>query len=219
MKRTLKCLSLLLGYPSQVLCESVAALRGALDAERALPPAVRQALEPLLRELEQRELLELQAAYSELFDGSRALSLHLFEHVHGESRARGQALIDLAEQYAAHGLMIDAQELPDYLPLFLEFLSFLPPRQAREWLAQPVHVLEALRERLKTRDARYAAVFDALVILSGAQGDPELVAAVRAQLGAQEAQALDDLWQERPVTFSTPAPVLSRVAPGGPTSP
>src|SRR3546814_17750670 len=134
MKLTLRALSALLSYPSAELKQHIGEVRQALYAEAALPPEALARLEPLLRSFETEELLELQAAYSELFDRSRSLSLHIFEHVHGESRERGQAMIDLGQHYIDSGFIMQAPELPDFLPIFLEFLSCAPPAQAREWL-------------------------------------------------------------------------------------
>ena len=101
----------------------------AVLAEEGLVPApLRAAIGALLAELAGRDIYELQERYFALFDRSRTLSLHLFEHVHGESRDRGQAMADLIALYRGHGLEPTASELPDFLPLFLEFLSLLPGR-------------------------------------------------------------------------------------------
>src|SRR5690606_16374998 len=157
------------------------------------------------------DLLDLQAAYTELFDRSRALSLHLFEHVHGESRERGQAMIDLGQHYVDRGYVIQSSELPDFLPLFLEFLSLLPAAEAREWLAEPVHVLAALEERLSERRSPYAAVFQALTRLAAARPDPEAVARLREQDKADAEKSIDEVWEDTPVDFTTP------INAGGPT--
>ena len=127
--------------------------------------------------------------------------------MHGESRERGQALVDLAQRYQEHGFLIEGSELPDYLPLFLEFVSFLPPREARDWLGQPAHVFAAIAERLQQRGTPYAAVFTALLALGEGAPDREALEAVRQRLAAHEARSLDETWQEEPVTFSgAPAP-------------
>ena len=120
MRLTLRSLAALLGYPSEELKAHAGEIRDVLAAERVLPRPARRRLEPLLTSLETEDLLDLQAAYSELFDRSRALSLHLFEHVHGESRERGQAMIDLGQQYIDHGYLLANQELPDFVPVFVE---------------------------------------------------------------------------------------------------
>jgi nitrate reductase delta subunit len=212
VRTTLKALSALLDYPSPELQAASEEIRHALHAERALPRHAMQALDALLDRLATEDLMELQAHYTGLFDGSRSLSLHLFEHVHGESRERGQALIDLANQYLQHGFAISTNELSDFLPLFLEFLSFIEPAQAREWLARPAHVLTAMEERLRERGSPYAAVFLALIVLPGKKADPDAVAELRARMSAEEARTVDERWEDAPVTFTAPGPAP---APGG----
>src|SRR3546814_1581212 len=121
MKLTLRALSALLGYPSAELQAHTGEVCDTLRDEGVLPSAAIKGLEPLLSRIESSELLDLQAEYSEFFDRSRSLSLHLFEHIHGDSRERGQAMIDLVEQYVEAGFYLDSTELPDFVPVFLEF--------------------------------------------------------------------------------------------------
>jgi nitrate reductase molybdenum cofactor assembly chaperone NarJ/NarW len=207
MNRTLKSLSVLLGYPSAELQAAIPEIRAAVHQERALSAADRRALAPLLARLERDDLYDLQEHYSGLFDASGALSLHLFEHVHGESRDRGPALVDLAQRYEGRGLLLEGSELPDYLPLLLEFVSHLSPQEARDWLQQPAHVFAALGERLNLRDSSYAGVFTALLSLARVKPDDDALAAVRRRLAAQEARPVDEAWQEEPVSFAAaPAP-------------
>lgn len=201
---TLRAMSALLGYPSEELRAHAGEIRDALYAEAALPGPCLTALEPLLRAFETEELLDLQAAYSELFDRSRALSLHIFEHVHGDSRERGQAMIDLGQHYIDHGFIMAKAELPDYLPAFLEFLSCIDPKQAREWLAEPAHVLAALAERLDERASPYAAIFHALVALPEARPDPNAIAELRARLERESGKSIDEEWEDAPVSFGAP---------------
>ena len=132
MAKTFKVLSALLTYPTAELQAAVAEMRAVLDAE-ALPAAAQpRPARPLLDELATGDLYDLQERYVLLFDRTRSLSLHLFEHVHGESRDRGQAMVDLKAMYESHGLATVTSELPDYLPLFLEFLATLPQAEACE---------------------------------------------------------------------------------------
>ncbi|HEY9218002.1 MAG TPA: nitrate reductase molybdenum cofactor assembly chaperone [Phenylobacterium sp.] len=201
-------LSLLLSYPDAELKAGVGELRAALDAERLLSPRARRALDPLFSAFAREDLLELQGLYVDLFDRTRSLSLHLFEHVHGESRERGQAMIDLRANYADQGLLMVAEELPDYLPAFLEFTANLPLKEARRTLAEPVHVLQALQERLVDRDTPYAAVLGALVELSGAKPQAEALQELRAKPDpkADDFEAVDQAWEEAPVRFGPEAP-------------
>ena len=158
-------------------------------------------------EIADGDLFDLQERYVLLFDRTRSLSLHLFEHVHGESRDRGQAMIDLRSLYEKNGLSISATELPDFLPLFLEFLSTRPISEARDLLGQTAHIVAALGERLAKRGSPYAAIFTALGEVAAA--DPAS-AAVEALLAEPDADpddfaALDAAWQDAPVMFGPDA--------------
>jgi len=198
MSRTIKALAALLGYPSAELQQHVGEVREAL---RPLPGGAQARLEPLLQAFERDELLDLQSAYSELFDRSRALSLHLFEHVHGDSRERGQAMIDLSQQYVERGFMLDTNELPDFVPVFLEYAAFLPPSEAQELLRQPAHVFAALAERLDKRRSSYAGVFHALLAIAAAKPDADAVAELDKRTPAEDPARIDQEWEEAPVTF------------------
>lgn len=202
MKMTLRTLAALLGYPSQELKVHAAELRSAISGEGTLPAGEQARLEPLLRALEVEELLDLQAAYSELFDRSRSLSLHLFEHVHGDSRERGQAMIDLGQQYLAGGFFLEANELPDFVPVFLEYASCLSPSEARETLGQPAHVFAALAERLDKRQSPYASIFHCLVKIAGVRPDAEALAEIDQNTPAEDPKEIDEEWEEAPVSFN-----------------
>jgi nitrate reductase molybdenum cofactor assembly chaperone NarJ/NarW len=202
MKLTLRTLSALLGYPSAELQAAIPEIRTALVEEAVLPRAARRRLEPLLVRLETGDLLDNQAHYSELFDRSRALSLNLFEHVHGESRERGQAMIDLGDQYMARGFLMDSTELPDFIPVFVEFASCLAPAEAREMLAEPAHVFAALEARLTERGTPYAAIFGALIAASGARPDRSALAELEASAPDDDPSRIDDEWEEKQVTFT-----------------
>lgn len=205
MMQTLRALSALLAYPSGELQAHAGELRDVMAAEQMLSHAERRRLEPLLRRLETEDLLDLQAAYSELFDRSRTLSLHLFEHVHGDGRERGQAMIDLGRQYMESGFFLEASELPDFVPVFLEYVSCLPPGEARETLAQPAHVYAALAERLGKRGSDYAAIFHALVALAGVRPDAEALAELDRNTPEDDPAKIDEEWEEAPVSFSAGA--------------
>jgi nitrate reductase molybdenum cofactor assembly chaperone NarJ/NarW len=201
MKLTLRALAALLDYPSDELKANISDIRNSIAAERALPRDVLEQLDGLLKSYQERDLLDLQADYSELFDRSRKLSLHLFEHVHGDGRERGQAMIDLAEQYAGAGFFLDSTQLPDFIPVFLEFSSCLPPAQAREMLDQPAHVFAALSERLQERDARYASIFHAVLAVADARPEAGAVAELQESAPDEDPSRIDEEWEEAPVTF------------------
>ncbi|WP_294443861.1 nitrate reductase molybdenum cofactor assembly chaperone [uncultured Sphingomonas sp.] len=205
MMMTLRGLAVLLGYPSAELQENIGSVREALARERMLPPAELRRLESLLVRLEGADLLDVQSEYSELFDRSRSLSLHLFEHVHGDNRERGQAMIDLGEQYVGAGFFLDTGELPDFIPVFLEYASCLPLIEAREILSQPAHVFAALAERLDRRPSPYAAIFHGLVALASERPDADAVAGVEQNTPAVDPESIDDEWEEAPVSFAAGA--------------
>lgn len=200
---TLRALAALLGYPTAELQAHAAEVRQAIEREQMLSHAERRRLEPLLRRLETEDLLDVQAVYSELFDRSRSLSLHLFEHVHGDSRERGQAMIDLGRQYIDSGFLLEANELPDFVPVFLEYASCLPPREASETLGQPAHVFAALAERLDRRGSDYAAIFHALVALAGVRPDADALAEIARNTPEDDPARIDEEWEEAPVSFSS----------------
>ena len=203
MIKSLKALSALLIYPTEELQHACGEISEAIEAEAAIPFVVRDRLHRLLTELATDDIYDLQERYVLLFDRTRSLSLHLFEHVHGESRDRGQAMIDLKAQYQKAGLFMGAAELPDFLPLFLEFLSTLPAQEASDMLAQPAHILAAMAERLRKRGSAYEAVFRALVALAAAKPKETEVAALLAlpDPDASDFAALDAAWEDEQVTF------------------
>ncbi|HTP58736.1 MAG TPA: nitrate reductase molybdenum cofactor assembly chaperone, partial [Spirochaetia bacterium] len=145
---TFRVLSALLTYPTGELVSLVSVMKQELQAEGILRGEDVSSLEPLFFELASVDIYDLQARYVELFDQYRALSLHLFEHVHGESRDRGQAMVSLLERYREAGLDLRASELPDFLPVFLEYLSQLPREEACAELGEAVAVIATLTRRL-----------------------------------------------------------------------
>jgi nitrate reductase delta subunit len=199
---TFKVLAALLVYPEPELIDSLDEMAAVLEAERALPKAERRKVEALISDLRRADLMDVQARYVALFDQSRSLSLHLYEHSHGESRDRGQAMVNLLNHYRAKGLEPRTSELPDFLPLFLEFLSTQPADEARALLGQAIAVVALLRARLERRGAPYAAVFGAIEALAAQRADE---AAIRETIAGETRddtpEALDRAWEEAPVTF------------------
>ncbi len=203
MTLTFKVLSALLSYPTGELQKAVPELTVAIESEALLPRAVGRQLQSLLDEIATGDLYDLQERYVLLFDRTRSLSLHLFEHVHGESRDRGQAMIDLKALYEGQGFEVDAAELPDFIPMFLEFLSTQPRSEAYELLGQPAHIFSALAERLRKRKSAYEAVFRSLTSLAASKPKGEDVAALLQQPDpdATDLAALDAAWEDEPVNF------------------
>lgn len=203
MHKALKIISLLLSYPSAELLAGAPELKAALDGDDTIAREVKLLLGRLIDDLAGQDLYDAQERYVYLFDRSRSLSLHLFEHVHGESRDRGQAMVDLMTMYEDSGFVIDAKELPDYLPLFLEFLSTRSVEEVNDLLAQTAHITAALGERLKKRDLIYANAFSALRLLSSAKPDQKLLKQLLegAEDDPNDLAALDRIWEDEAVTF------------------
>ncbi|EOV9619425.1 nitrate reductase molybdenum cofactor assembly chaperone [Cronobacter dublinensis] len=195
-------ISRLLEYPDAALWQHQQELFDALAGTEQLSLQNAHHLGVFIRDLLQEDLLDAQAAYSELFDRGRATSLLLFEHVHGESRDRGQAMVDLLAQYERAGLVLDSRELPDHLPLYLEYLAQLPAQEAVNGLQDIAPILALLGARLKQRESRYAVLFDLLIALSEAQVDTRRVSETIADEARDDTpQALDAVWEEEQVKF------------------
>lgn len=188
--RSLRVLARLLSYPDSGLRSHWSSMREVLHSERAITPGRLAELDALMDELSGADPLDAEAAYVNLFDRGRATSLHLFEHVHGDSRDRGPAMIDLAQTYDKAGLYLAPGELPDYLPVVLEFVSTQPSREARAFLSEMAHIFNAIFGALQQRQSAYASVIGALMELAG-----EKAQAVKP---APE-EPLDESWVEPPV--------------------
>lgn len=201
--RIFKVLSALLNYPSEELLDALPDIRAAIKQNEWLTLSHRASLLRLVDDLAVGDLYGLQERYILLFDRTRSLSLHLFEHVHGESRDRGQAMIDLLEMYTKEDLAFAAGELPDFLPAFLEYCSTLHRDAAVAALAQTAHILAALAERLKKRGSAYAAAFEALCGLAAVKPSQAEMNAVLTMpdIDPNDFVALDKVWEEEAVTF------------------
>ncbi len=201
--RTFKVLSALLSYPTEELKSAAEEFRHVLREEALVKGANLRNLEALLDDLRDRDIYDAQERYTLLFDRTRSLSLHLFEHVLGESRDRGQAMVNLVEHYESHGFVVSARELPDYLPLFLEFLSVLPVDEAKDLLDEPLEIIATLDERLRKRRSIYRSVFQALRAISRGKVDPGRLAELLAEIETEpdDFEALDKEWEETAVTF------------------
>ena len=188
---TLRVLARLLSYPDAELRGHLSDMRAALHTERAVTATRLAELDALMSTLERGDALDNEAEYVAMFDRGRATSLHLFEHVHGDSRERGPAMIDLAQTFEKAGLFLAPGEMPDYLPVVLEFVSTQPPREARAFLGEMAHIFNAIFNALQQRQSAYASVLGALLELSGEQAHAVQVA---------PDEAIDAAWEE-PVVF------------------
>jgi nitrate reductase delta subunit len=189
--KTLRVLARLLSYPDPILRQHLPELREALRNEAALSNERLLELDDLIDWMSAKpgalQALDIEEAYVELFDRGRATSLHLFEHVHGDSRDRGPAMIDLAQNFEKAGLFLAPGEMPDYLPVVLEYTSTQPPREARAFLNEMAHIFNALFAALQQRDTRYASVLGALLELAGEKAKPVKVT---------PDEPIDESWEE-----------------------
>ncbi len=188
---TLRVLSHLLGYPDAALRSHLGELQDALHAERALGASRLAEIDALISRLGRRRPLDVEADHVELFDRGRGTALHLFEHVHGDSRDRGPAMVDLCKTYEAAGLFLAPGELPDHLTVVLQYASTQPPAQAKAFLGEIAHILQVIFSALLRREAAHACVLAALLDLAG-----EKAQAVAVPLEP----ALDESWAE-PMAF------------------
>ena len=190
MKNTrysLRALARLLAYPDAQLRSELAPLIAAIDEEASVPASRRAELRALAADLVRRDPLEVEARYVETFDRGRATSLHLFEHVHGDSRDRGPAMIDLVQTYEKAGLYLGPEELPDHLGVVLEFASTQPPALAKAFLGEVAHILNAIFSALLKRESPYAAVVAAVLELAGQKAEA---------VPFKADEALDEAWAE-----------------------
>jgi nitrate reductase delta subunit len=199
---TLKVLSHLLSYPEAETLAALDELAAVIEQENLLLEEHKKSVLALIDTYRGADLLDVQEAYVALFDRGRFLSLHIFEHVHGESRDRGQAMVNLLQMYEAHGFEMSTHELPDYIPLFLEFLSQQEQTEAAQLLHDAMPVLSLLGARLTERGSEFSAIFDAL---AGFAGEPEALAEIRQQVATEGADEtlvnMDEIWEEEAVSF------------------
>ena len=189
--QSLRVLSALLAYPDAALRLHIPEMRELMRGDPVVSPSRRAELDLLMGTLAAKDPLEIEADYVELFDRGRATSLHLFEHVHGDSRDRGPAMIDLGQTYEKAGLFLAEGELPDFLPAVLEFVSTQPPVEARAFLGEMAHIFNAIFGALLKRNSPYASVLGELIELSGEKAQP---------VEPAPEEAIDESWAE-PVVF------------------
>jgi len=205
LQLTLLALSALLEYPDAEVRAAHDELAAALRDAAILSRGRLTELRALLRQFGSLDPYELEARYVATFDhGRRSTSLHLFEHVHGDSRDRGGALVDLQQTYERAGLRLNSGELPDHLTVLLQFAATLPDAQARAFVGETAHLLNPLCAALRARRSPYASVIAALLELLGQRPQPVPV---------PEEPDLDEAWAEPPAFGG--CPTSGRSASGG----
>jgi nitrate reductase delta subunit len=203
-----KVFSALLSYPSADMRAALPEIAGIVRTSPLVAERERQDLLALIDELGRGDLLSAEERYVDLFDRGRALSLNLFEHLHGESRDRGTAMVDLKQLYQAAGFDLATRELPDYLPVVLEYLSCRQIGEARALLADCAHILKTIARALIARQSRYAAVPQALIVIAGEKP----VEGADIKPVSEPVEILDRDWVEEPAFAGAPASVRT---PGG----
>lgn len=205
-RKVLKLLGVLLDYPRDALWQHADELIAA-TADAALARSRQQQLTAFAQALFAMDALDAQERWLGLFDRGRSMSLLLFEHIHGESRDRGQSMVDLVETYRKHGLELAERELPDYLPLVLEYLSYRPQSEVSDWLTHIKHILELLAARALERASPYALLFEILMELAQGQVDLSLMRRrVATEARDDTPEAMDQVWEEEAVRFGAQAP-------------
>ena len=205
MTLTLRVLARLLAYPDADLRAQLPALRDALHEERALTTGRLLELDALIDRLRSPRTFDTEATYVEMFDRGRGTALHLFEHVHGDSRERGPAMVDLIKTYEVAGLNLAPGELPDHLCVVLEYASTQPAQHSRDFLREVAHILQTIFSALLKRQSPYASVLAAVLDLAG-----EKALAVKLN----EEPPLDESWEE-PEAFGG-CSTAGQSAPGQP---
>lgn len=202
----LKLVGVLLDYPQDALWQHGEELLAAAD-DPGLPAQRRQQLAGFVRELLATDALDAQERWLMLFDRGRSMSLLLFEHIHGESRDRGQAMVDLVDAYRKNGFELSARELPDYLPLLLEYLSQRPQDEARDWLRHVSHIIGLLAARAGERQSPYAVLLELLVEYAEGRLDLDALRKRASEEPRDDTpEAMDRLWEEEAVRFGAEAP-------------
>ena len=210
--RLLKVISVLMDYPSHELFtdDTLSECKAIVMNSRLISPQVRQEIADFIDDMVATGEMESQARYDSLFERGRSLSLWLFEHVHGESRDRGQAMVDLMAQYEEAGFEIGVKELPDYLPMYLEYLAYQATvtddeMQIRQDIADVSHIVAVLAARLIDKNSQYVGLFKALLQVAGEPLtviDDELAKINKANAPADDTiEAIDHEWEEEMVDF------------------
>ena len=198
MIKTYKILSLLLSYPSEELQNFLIEADKELREEALLKKKRIEEIGKFCKRFNQLDLTDWQGEYVQLFDYSRSVSLHIFEHIQGDSRDRGQAMVNLMEFYKEKGMHLTAKELPDYIPAFLEFLSTLSVTKAADLLGETVTIIDKINEALSNSKNLYSSIFKAIISLSAKQPDKAIT---REMIKNEKPMDLDAEYEEEAVTF------------------
>lgn len=203
MLKTYRILSLLMTYPNEEIYAFLPLANAALQEEDLLNAEANSGVNMFVDFFAQKPLTFWQEFYVQLFDYSRSVSLYLFEHVHGDSKDRGQAMVDLIELYKENGLQINQSELPDFLPVFLEFLALQTSLKASEYLAEIIDIVGFIHRKLEEKDNPYQYLLAAIINLSAKQ---PAEARIQQMVSNMPEISIDEAYEEKPVTFASDNP-------------
>ncbi|PJE79355.1 Nitrate reductase molybdenum cofactor assembly chaperone NarJ [invertebrate metagenome] len=202
----MECLALIsffMDYPDRSLWSDKNELLTSIASLSTLSDSQKNRLYDFYQALTEKSLLDRQADYTDLFDRGKSLSLLIFEHVHGESRERGQAMVNLIEQYKRSGLAIKEKELPDYLPVYLEYLSAQDKQCAKNGLKDISSILIILGARLHARESVYVILFEILLEISDTgKTITDFSRQIKDEKKDNTPEALDAVWEEEQVKFT-----------------
>ncbi len=196
----LRALSALLSYPTPDLRQALPEVAAVITSSPLIAERERSGIVTLIDELAGSDPIDSEAGYVELFDRGRTTSLHLFEHLYGDSRDRGEAMVELKRIYERAGFDLTTSELPDYLPVLLEYLSCRDLAEAHEMLSDCAHILRRIAEALIARDSAYSSLLQALIVIAGEQP----VDASSVSRARHERESLDRDWLEEPAFAGVP---------------
>ncbi len=192
----LKALACLLLYPDEELLKSLPEIESTLRESAELDASSKGQLKGLIEWIRETDMSSLQAAYVSTFDIGKHGSLNLFEHTQGDSRDRGHVMVELNRLYKEHGLELTTTELPDHLPVFLEFLAGLKREDAQLWLESVIGPIKKIDHELQLDASPWEAVTAALLDFAGAERE-----VVSERTPDEMIPTLDAEYYEAPVTF------------------
>lgn len=198
MLKTYRILSLLMTYPNEEIYNFLPQVNSSLKEENLLNADFITGIDTFVKFFAQQPLTFWQEHYVQLFDYSRSVSLYLFEHVHGDSKDRGQAMVDLIDLYTENGLQINRPELPDYLPVFLEFLAIQTKEKAMDYLSEIIDIVGFIHRKLDEKDNPYKYLLSAIIQLSARK---PAEARIEKMVSEMPDISIDEAYEEEPITF------------------
>ncbi|HFL8794862.1 MAG TPA: nitrate reductase molybdenum cofactor assembly chaperone [Candidatus Azosocius sp. HAIN] len=170
-----KTLSILLMYPDIKFRPFLKDFLIIFYNEKILSKESHESIIFFINFLLKEDIFLLQQMYIDTFDKKNIHSLYLFEHIHGDSKDRGQAMVDLQNMYISSGYKISSYELPDYFPVFLEYLSLISEKDAKILLLEVINIILIIAIRLRDSNNIYSKLFFILEELSNVKPDENII--------------------------------------------